>query len=163
MKFRDALNFSTGIVFVIISVGFFFVLIFTKLITLSSTTHWRILWYLTSMCFIHLWYMWSLARWITLCVTPCSPNTYLIAYSYFMIVFFWFTSCICFVLWIIYMIVLPWIWIRELGVSPTLNRGTDPRVLLDLDFLVFWFDRFQFQTSFSNILDFSWFSGIFLN
>ena len=34
------------------------------------------------------------------------------------------------------MIVLPWIWIRELGVNPTLIRGTDPRVLLDLDFLV---------------------------
>jgi len=43
-----------------------FVLIFTKSITLSSTTHWRILWYLTSMCFILLWYPWSLARWIAL-------------------------------------------------------------------------------------------------
>ena len=45
---------------------FFFVLIFTKSVTLSSTTHWRILWYLTSMCFVCLWYMWSLARCIAL-------------------------------------------------------------------------------------------------
>jgi len=52
MKFRDALNFSTGMVFVIMSAGFF-VLIFTKSINLSSITHWRIL-YLTSMCFILL-------------------------------------------------------------------------------------------------------------
>jgi len=42
MKFRDALNFYTGIVFGIISAGFFFMLIFTKSITLSSMTHWRI-------------------------------------------------------------------------------------------------------------------------
>jgi len=66
MKLRDALNFSIGTVFVIISAGFFFVLIFTKSFTLLSTTHWRILWYLTSMCFVRLWYLWSLARWITL-------------------------------------------------------------------------------------------------
>ena len=32
----------------------------------ESTTQWRILWYLTSMCFVCLWYMWSLARCITL-------------------------------------------------------------------------------------------------
>jgi len=66
MKFRDALNFSTGMVFVIISAGFFFVLIFTKSINLSSMTHWCILWYLTSICYVLLWYMWSFARWITL-------------------------------------------------------------------------------------------------
>jgi len=66
MKFIDALNFSTGMVFVIMFAEFFFVLIFTKSITLSSTTYWRILWYLTSMCFIRLWYLWSLARWIAL-------------------------------------------------------------------------------------------------
>ena len=64
-------------------------------------------------------------------------------------------------LWIIYMIVLSWIWIRGLGVSPSLNRELDPRILLDLDILVIRFDQFQFQTSFSNILDFLWFSGIF--
>ena len=29
-------------------------------------THWRILWNLTLMCFVRLWYLWSLARWITL-------------------------------------------------------------------------------------------------
>ena len=86
---------------------------------------------------------------ITCCkpsVTPRSPNTYLVAYSYFLIVFFWFTSCICFVLWVIYMIVLPWIRIRELGVSRSLNREPDPRVLLDLVFLVFRFNQFQFQS-----------------
>ena len=52
MKFRDALNFSTEMVFIIISAGFFIVLIFTKSITLSSTTHWCILWNITSM--LHL-------------------------------------------------------------------------------------------------------------
>jgi len=66
MKFRDTLNFSTGMVFVIISAEFFFMLIFIKSITLSSMTHWHILWYLTSMCFVRLWYLWSLARWIAL-------------------------------------------------------------------------------------------------
>jgi len=44
----------------------FFVLIFTKSITLSFTTHWHILWYVTSMCFARLWYMYSLVRWIAL-------------------------------------------------------------------------------------------------
>jgi len=33
MKFKDALNFFTRMVFIIMSVRFFFVLIFTKLIT----------------------------------------------------------------------------------------------------------------------------------
>jgi len=66
MKFRDALDFSIGMVFVIISTGIFFVLIFTKSIILSSTIHWGILWYLTSMCFVRLWYLWSLARLIAL-------------------------------------------------------------------------------------------------
>ena len=66
MKFRDALNFFVGMVFVIMSTRFFFVLIFIKLIALLSTTHWRILWYLTSIRFVHLWYMWSLVRWIVL-------------------------------------------------------------------------------------------------
>ena len=56
---------------------------------------------------------------------------------------------------IIYMNVLLWIWIRELGVSPSLNWGPDPNVLFDLAFSVVRFDRFQFQTLFSNILDFS--------
>jgi len=63
-KFKDAMNFSTRMVFVIISVGFFFVMIFIKLITLSSPTHWHVLWYLASMYFIRLWYLWSLVRWI---------------------------------------------------------------------------------------------------
>jgi len=38
MKFRNALNFSTGIVFVTMFVRFLFVLIFTKSITFSTTT-----------------------------------------------------------------------------------------------------------------------------
>ena len=67
---------------------------------------------------------------------------------------FWFASSICFALWIIYIIVLSWIRIRGLGVSSSLNREPDPSVLLDLVFSLFWFDQFQFQTSFSNILDF---------
>jgi len=52
------------------------------------------------------------------------------------------------------MIVLSWIRIRELGASPSLNRGPDPSVLPDLIFSVVRFDRFQLQTSFFNILDF---------
>jgi len=40
------------------------------------------------------------------------------------------------------MIVLSWIWIRGLGVSPSLNRRPDPRVLLDLDILIIRIDRF---------------------
>jgi len=35
---------------------------------------------------------------------------------------------------VIYAIVLYWIRIRGLGVSPNLNRGSDPSVLLDLIF-----------------------------
>jgi len=66
MKFINALNISTGIVLVIMSVRFFFVLIFIKSITLSSTTQWHILRYLTSMCFVLLWYLWFLAKWIAL-------------------------------------------------------------------------------------------------
>jgi len=63
MKFRDALNFSIRMVFVIISAGFFFVLTFTKLISLSSMTHWRI----SHQCALSaLWYLWSLTRWIAL-------------------------------------------------------------------------------------------------
>ena len=54
----------------------------------------------------------------------------------------------------IYAIILHWIRIRELGVNLNLNRGPNPSVLLDLNFLVVRFDRFQFQTLFSNILDF---------
>ena len=73
-------------------------------------------------------------------VAPRSQNTYLVAYSDFSIVFFDLLPV--FVLY--YMIVLSWIWIRGLGVSPSLNRGPDPRVLLDLDIPVFRFDRFQF-------------------
>ena len=46
------------------------------------------------------------------CVIPRSRNTYLVAYSDFSIVFFRFASGICVVLWILYMIVLSWIWIR---------------------------------------------------
>jgi len=42
------------------------------------------------------------------------------------------------------MIVLSWIWIRGLGVSLSLNRGPDLRVLLVLNILVIRFDRFQF-------------------
>ena len=43
---------------------------------------------------------------------------------------------------IISVIVLYWIRIRGLGVSPSLNRGPDPSLLLDLVFLVVRFDRF---------------------
>jgi len=39
MKFRDALNFSVEMIFVIMFAEFFFVLVFTKSIILSSTTY----------------------------------------------------------------------------------------------------------------------------
>jgi len=54
---------------------------------------------------------------------------------------------------IIYVIVLHWIRIRELGVRPSLNRGPNPSILIDLTLVRF--DQFQFQTLFSNIIDFS--------
>jgi len=38
MKFKDGLNFITWMVFVIMSAGFFFVLIFTKSIIFSAMT-----------------------------------------------------------------------------------------------------------------------------
>ena len=41
----------------------------------------------------------------------------------------------------IYAIILRWIQIRGLGVNPSLNRGADPCVLLDLVFLVVRFSR----------------------
>jgi len=81
-------------------------------------------------------------RWMD-CNTPLPEYVLSCVFRFFDRIFR-FTSCICFVLWIIYMNVLSWIWIRGIGVSPNLYRGPDPRVLLDLDFLVFWFDRFQF-------------------
>ena len=56
MKLRDALNFFTGMVFVIMSARFFFVMIFTMSITFFTMTQWCILWYLTSMCLICLWF-----------------------------------------------------------------------------------------------------------
>ena len=37
---------------------------------------------------------------------------------------------------IIYVIILHWIQIRELGVSPSLNQGLGPNILIDLTFLV---------------------------
>ena len=81
-------------------------------------------------------------RWME-CNTPLPEYVLSCVFRFFDRIFR-FTSCICFVLWIIYMNVLSWIWIRGLGVSPSLNRGPDPRVLLDLDIPVFRFDRFQF-------------------
>jgi len=74
MKFRDPLNFSTLMVFVIMSAGFFFILIFTKSITLSCMIHWHTLWSLTSMCFVSLWYPWSLIRWIALWLSQWTRN-----------------------------------------------------------------------------------------
>jgi len=50
---------------------------------------------------------------------------------------------------IISVIVLYWIQICGLGVSPSLNRGPDPSILLDLVFSVVRFNPFQFQTSLS--------------
>ena len=86
-------------------------------------------------------------------VPPRSWNTYLDTYSEFSITFLiFFRIYFCFI--IIYAIVFHWIRIRGLGVSSGLNRRPDLSLLLDLVFLVVRSDRFQFQTSFSNILDF---------
>jgi len=100
-------------------------------------------------------------RWMD-CNTPLPEYVLSCVFRFFDRIFR-FTFCTYFVLWIIYVIVLSWIGIPGLGVSPSLNRRPDPSVLLNLVFPVFWFDRFLFQISFSNIIYFIWFSGIFLN
>ena len=64
----------------------------------------------------------------TINVTPRSRNTYLDTCSDFLIVFFDLVLYFfCFM--IICAIVLYWIQIRELRVSPSLNRRPDPSVL----------------------------------
>ena len=68
---------------------------------------------------------------------------------------FLFSPQIYFYFVIIYIIIWYQILIFRLKVSPNLNRGPDPSVLLNLIFLVVRFNRFQFQITFSNILDFS--------
>ena len=100
-------------------------------------------------------------RWVD-CNTPF-PEYVLSCVFRFSIVFFWIVSCIYSVLWIPYMIILSWIWIRGLGVSPSLNQGPDHSILFDMVFPVIRFDRFQFQILFSIIINFLWFSGFFLN
>ena len=95
-------------------------------------------------------------EWIYIYFTPCSQNTYLDTYSNFSIIlFFNLLSTIIFVLMDIYAIILHWIQIRELGVSPNLIWGPDPSVLPNLVFSIVRVERFQFQTLFFNILDFS--------
>ena len=49
---------------------------------------------------------------------------------------------------IIDVIVLCWIWIRGLGVSPSLNRRPEPSASLDLTFLLIRFDDFNFKHRF---------------
>ena len=56
---------------------------------------------------------------------------------------------------IVYAIILHWIRICGLEDSPGLNQESYPSLFLNLAFSVVRFDRFQFQTLFSNILDFS--------
>ena len=55
---------------------------------------------------------------------------------------------------IIYAIILHWIGIPGHGANPSLKRRPNPSVLHDLVFPIVKSDRFQFQISFSNILDF---------
>ena len=74
-------------------------------------------------------------RWME-CNTPLLEYILSCVFRFFDHIF-QFTSCIYFVLWIIYMVILPLIQIRGLEVSPSLNRGPEPRVLLDLVFLIF--------------------------
>ena len=62
-------------------------------------------------------------------VTPHSWNTYFDIYSDFRS-YLLFSPSICFCFTFIYTIILYWIQIRALGVSPSLNRGPDPSVLL---------------------------------
>ena len=56
------------------------------------------------------------------CVTPRSWNTYLDTYSDFLSYLFDLILYL-FYFMIIGVIILYWIWIRGLGVSPSLNRG----------------------------------------
>ena len=65
-----------------------------------------------------------------------------------------FSSGICFWVVITYVTVYR-IWILRPRVSPDLDRELDIGIPPNLTFLVVRFDRFQFQTLFSNILDFS--------
>ena len=98
-------------------------------------------------------------RWIE-CNTPFSEYVLRYVFIFFDHNFqFTFRICFCFV--IIYPSVFHWIRIREVRVNPSLNRGPDPCVLLDLVFSLVRFDRFQFQTSFFYILYFSLFSENF--
>jgi len=59
------------------------------------------------------------------CNTPFSKYVLRYVFRFFDRIF-WFTFYIYFCFMIIYAIVLYWIWIRGLGVSPTLNRGPNP-------------------------------------
>ena len=79
-------------------------------------------------------------RWME-CNTPLPEYVLRCVFRFFDRIFR-FTSCIHFVLWIVYIIVLSWIWIRGFGVGPSLNRGPDPSVLPHLVFPVIRFDRF---------------------
>jgi len=79
-------------------------------------------------------------RWVD-CNTPF-PEYVLSCVFRFSDRIFRFTFSIDTVLWIPYMIVLSWIWIRGLGVSPSPNQEPDYSILLDLDIPVLRFDRF---------------------
>ena len=79
----------------------------------------------------------SFARWLE-CNTPFSEYVLSYVFRIFDHIFLiYFMYLLCFMN--IYAIVLHWIWIRGLGVSPSLNRGPDPKVLLNLVFSVFRF------------------------
>ena len=85
-------------------------------------------------------------RWMD-CNTPLPEYVLSCVFRFFNRIFR-FTFCIYFVLWIIYMIVLSWIRIHGLRVCPSLNRGPDPNVLLDLVFPVLDLTDFSFKHHF---------------
>ena len=100
-------------------------------------------------------------RWME-CNTQFSRYVLRYIFRFFNRIFrFGFRIYFCFM--ISYITVLHRIWIRRVRVSLILNQGPDPSILIDLVFSVVRFNQFQFQILFSNILDFSWFSKIFLN
>ena len=95
-------------------------------------------------------------------IAPRSRDTYPDTCPDFLTILFQFPSSIYF--WVVIAYVI-WsqIWILSLRVSIDLDLKPDTGLLPYLTFLVVWFDQFQFQTLFFNILDFSWFSKNFQN
>ena len=85
-------------------------------------------------------------RWVD-CNTPFPE--YILRYVFwFFDHIFWFSFCIYFCFMIICAFILNWIRIRGLRINPSLNRGPDPNILLDLAFTVADLTDFSFKHCF---------------